>query len=78
MSCSLAQYFTVGYPGFAQSDVVIGDLLQFILHVYMVTSLRVSNQGLLDNVRQWVFGQILAPIVAGSTVVECAKSLEGE
>jgi len=61
-----------------QSEVVVGGLLQFIPHVYMVISLRVSNQGLLDNVTQWGFGQILARIMAGSTVVECAKSLEGE
>lgn len=63
-----------------QGAILFYGLLKFILHVYMVTSVHIANQGLLDNAsleQQWGFGQILPLIMAGSTVVECAKSLEG-
>ncbi len=39
-----------------QREVILGGLLQFILHVYMAISVRVSNQGLLNDAsieEQW-------------------------
>ena len=64
----------------SQNDVLWVGSVQFILHVYMVIALRVSNQSLLDDAaleEEWGFGQVLALIMFGSTLVECAKRLEG-
>jgi len=64
-----------------QRDIIAVGLLQFILYVYMVISVRVSNHGLLNDASlkgQWGFGQILALIMAGSTIVESVESLEGQ
>ncbi len=46
----------------------------------MVIALRISNQSLLEDAsleEAWGFGQVLALVIFGSTLVECAKSLEG-
>ena len=62
-----------------KTGIVMGAL-QFILHVYTAISLRISNQSLLDDPSiedQWGFGQILAVVVLGATVVQCGTCLEG-
>lgn len=61
----------------AQKTVIVMGALQFILHVY---TLRISNQSLLDDHSiedQWGFGQILAVVMLGATVVQCGTCLEG-
>ena len=65
----------------SQSSGIGTLLLQFVLHMYTVIALRVSNQHLLDNAKleeQWGFGQILALVMLGTTLLECAKGVEGE
>lgn len=64
----------------SQKSVLVVGLIQFILHVYMVIALRVSNQSLLNDAsleEEWGFGQVLALVMFGSTLIECAKSWEG-
>ena len=64
----------------AQKGVIIMGSLQFVLHVYTAISLRVSNQSLLDNPsveERWGFGQILAVIMLGATIIQCGACLEG-
>ena len=64
----------------AQKTVIGMGSLQFILHVYTAISLRISNQDLLDDPsleEQWGFGQILAVVMLGATVVQCGTCLEG-
>ena len=55
-------------------------IMQFIVHAYMMIALRVSNSNLLNDApseKSWGFGQVLALVMLGTTLVECAKSLEG-
>ncbi|KAM0801554.1 hypothetical protein BDR22DRAFT_178482 [Usnea florida] len=61
-----------------QYSTVSCGTLQFVLHVYILVALRVSNQPLLDSSLedQWGFAQILALVMLGSTLLECARSLE--
>lgn len=61
-----------------QMYIIFFGALQFVLHVYTLVALRVSNQPLLDNSLedQWGFAQILALVMLGSTLLECARSLE--
>ena len=69
-----------GQRDYAQKTVIFMGSLQFILHVYTAISLRISNQSLLDNPsieEQWGFGQILAVVMLGATVVQCGACLEG-
>lgn len=64
-----------------QKAVITVGALQYILHVYIVMALRVSNQSLLDNIAledQWGFGQVIAIVMLVVTLLECAKGLEGE
>ena len=63
-----------------QNIIVSIGLLQFVLHVYILVALRVSNQPLLDSSieDEWGFAQILALVMLGATLLECARSLEGE
>ena len=64
----------------AQKTVIGMGSLQFVLHVYTAISLRISNQSLLDNPaieEHWGFGQILAVVMLGATVVRCGTCLEG-
>ena len=71
---------TPGQRDQAQIVVLIMGSLQFVLHVYMAISLRVSNQSLLDNPsveEKWGFGQILAVVMLGATVIQCGACLEG-
>ena len=63
-----------------QKTVIFIGALQFILHVYILVALRISNQSLLDNVAledQWGFGQVIAIVMLVATLLECAKGLEG-
>lgn len=54
-------------------------LLQYPLHLYMLVALRKSNMKLLsgDQEDSWGFGQIVALVMLGSTVVECLRGLKG-
>lgn len=64
-----------------QKSIILVGTLQFVLHVYTLVALRISNQPLLDNVAledQWGFGQVIAVIMLFATLLECAKSVEGE
>ena len=63
-----------------QQFIIIFGTLQFVLHVYTLVALRVSNQPLLDSSLedQWGFAQILALVMLGSTLLECTRSLDGE
>ena len=63
-----------------QMFIIIIGTLQFVLHVYTLVALRVSNQPLLDSSLedQWGFAQVLALVMLGSTLLECARSLDGE
>lgn len=64
----------------AQKIVIGMGSLQFLLHIYTAISLRISNQSLLDIPsieEKWGFGQILAVVMLGATVVECGACLEG-
>lgn len=63
-----------------QEGILTISIAQFILHVYMVISLRISNHSLLKDAsleQEWGFGQVLALVMLGSTLMECARSLEG-
>ena len=64
-----------------QKSVITVGAMQFILHIYILVALRISNQSLLDNVAledQWGFGQVIAIVMLVATLLECAKGLEGE
>ena len=65
---------------FWEGIILLYGVLQFVLHVYTLVALRVSNQRLLDSSLedQWGFAQVLALVMLGSTLLECARSLEGE
>jgi hypothetical protein len=54
-------------------------ILQYPLHLYSVVALRVSNQSHLqgDSENAWGFGQIVAMVLFGATLVECWKGYEG-
>lgn len=80
--CSVIEGVLLGdrIPIGRESSIITISLLHFILHVYMVIALRISNHGLLKNAsleQEWGFGQILALVMLGSTVVGCARSFEG-
>lgn len=62
-----------------QKTIILVGTLQFVLHVYILVALRISNQPLLDNVAledQWGFDQVIAIIMLSATLLECAKSFE--
>ncbi len=64
-----------------QKNVITVGILQFVLHVYTLVALRISNQPLLDNVAledEWGFGQVIALVMLVATLLECAKGLEGK
>lgn len=64
-----------------QKTIITTGALQFLLHVYILVALRISNQSLLDNVTledQWGFGQVIAIIMLAATLLECAKGVEGQ
>lgn len=65
---------------YQQKSVVVAGTLQFIVHVYTLVALRLSNQSLLDNIaleESWGFGQVIAVVMLAATLLECAKALEG-
>ncbi len=64
-----------------QKEIIYVGILQFILHVYILVALRTANQPLLDNAAledQWGFAQVIAIMMLVATLLECAKSVEGE
>lgn len=69
-----------GQRNIEQKAVITMGSLQFVLHVYTAISLRISNQSLLDNPsveENWGFGQILAVVMLGATLIQCGACLEG-
>lgn len=65
---------------YAQLRVIFMGSLQFILHLYTTISLRISNQALLDNPAiedKCGFGQILAVVMLGATIIQCGACVEG-
>ncbi len=62
-------------------QLILVSVLQFILHVYILVALRTANQPLLDNAAledQWGFAQVIAIMMLVATLLECARSGEGE
>lgn len=54
-------------------------MLQYQLHYYMLFSLRRSNQPYLsgESENSWGFGQVVALVLLGSTILECIQELIG-
>ena len=76
----IVEYLAPRLRLFWQNFIIRYGVLQFVLHVYILAALRVSNEPLLESSleNQWGFGQVLALVMLGSTLLECARSLEGE
>ena len=52
--------------------------LQFVLHVYFVVAIRLSNESRLEarnSDDEWGFGQIFAMVMLAGTVLECVKGI---
>lgn len=62
----------VSGPPNLKSAVLGVSVLQFPLHTYMIFSLRNSNEHRLlgDSENTWGFGQIVALVLLGSTLVQ--------
>jgi hypothetical protein len=55
-------------------------MLQFPVHLYFVIALRATNQSLLQGGSEessWGFGQTVAMVMLGGTLIECCKGLKG-
>ena len=64
-----------------QKTIVTTGTLQFLLHVYSLVALRISNEPLLDNAaleNEWGFGQVVAVMMLAATLLECARGFEGK
>ena len=64
-----------------QKTIVMTGTLQFLLHVYTLVALRISNEPLLDHPaieNEWGFGQVVAMMMLAATLLECARGFEGE
>jgi hypothetical protein len=61
------------------SLVLMYAVLQFPLHLYSVIALRVTNTPLLqgDPENAWGFGQVVAVVMFGATLIECCKGYKG-
>jgi hypothetical protein len=61
-------------------SVLALGLLQFPVHVYMLITLRIANQGLLEGGEQeneWGFGQIVALVLLSDTIISAVNGLIG-
>lgn len=60
--------------------IMVAASLQYPLHLYNVFALRASNHDLLqgDSENDWGFGQIVALIMVGQTLVECCRAVHGK
>ena len=61
--------------------VLLTEMVQFILHLYFVIAIRVTNEphltdGYTEN--EWSFGQIFAMVMVAGTLLECVKGLLSE
>ena len=66
---------------YCQKTIVTTGTLQFLLHVYTLAALRISNEPLLDNAaleNEWGFGQVVAMMMLAATLLECARGFEGK
>ena len=64
-----------------QETIITTSTLQFLLHVYTLVALRISNEPLLDNAaleNEWGFGQVVAIMMLAATLLECARGFEGK
>ena len=71
----------LGFPSYHISTMaVVYALLQYPLHLYMVIAMRVSNKGFVGDGSEsaWGFGQIMALILALTTLLECIGGAIGE
>lgn len=60
--------------------VLILSFAQYLLHLYSVVALRVSNGGLLegDSEDTWGFGQVVALVLLGAVLARCVYGVFGE
>lgn len=60
--------------------IILMAMIQYPLHLYMVISLRVRNEGLLggDSENTWGFGQIVSLILCAAVMLECVKGVLGK
>jgi hypothetical protein len=64
---------------FSAFAVVFYAFLQFPIHLYSLISLRMTNNLFLEDDlgSDWGFGQVVAVVMSGATLVECAKGCKG-
>lgn len=80
---SLIRSLTDLPPWFIQPDprasVVLIATMQYPLHCYMLLALRNSNQSYLagESENSWGFGQVVALVLRGSTILKCIQALIG-
>lgn len=58
---------------YQQKSIIVAGTLQFIVHVYTLVALLISNQSLLDNIaleESWGFGQVIAMVMLAATTLE--------
>ncbi|KAK2746305.1 hypothetical protein FQN55_005733 [Onygenales sp. PD_40] len=56
-------------------------MLQFPVHLYFIVALRVANTDLLEGGSEendWTFGQVVAIVMLGGTLLECYKGIRAE
>ena len=81
MGAATTLYITPIIRLYYQIYVVTTSTLQFLLHVYTLVALRISNEPLLDNAaleNEWGFGQVVAIMMLAATLLECAIGFEGK
>ena len=64
-----------------QKITITTNTLQFLLHVYTLVALRISNEPLLGNAaleNEWGFDQVVAIMMLAATLLECARGFEGK
>ena len=59
--------------------VLVVALLQYPVHLYSIFALRTSNEHLLtgESENKWGFGQIVALVMIGQTLIECFRGYRG-
>jgi hypothetical protein len=60
--------------------ILVLAMLQLPVHLYFVIALRAVNQPLLEggSENSWGFGQVVAIIMLGGTLLECYKGFSGK
>lgn len=59
--------------------VIVAAMMQYPLHCYMLLALRNSNQLYLsgESENTWGFGQVVALVLLGSTILKCIQAFTG-